>query len=426
MKDTGPARHLHLDDPLLHRACRCRSRSSSTPASCARCRASTARPRWSTAPSHWQSFTRVIFPLLRPITGTVVILNAVFIWNDFFTPLVYLGGTAQRDAPGRRLPVRRPVRLQLGLHLRRGRRGLAADPGRVPAAAALRDQGLRQRTEGLRRMRAVGLRCEHREDIPCVDDPAPRLSWALEDGASARPPTGSRVGRAVGQRPGRVRRTRSTSPYAGPPLPPRERARVDASRSGTRRRVVRSSEPARFRTGLGRVDRAQWIAPRPDPRPRGARPRHRRGARRDRHADAAAVAVPVPAARRSRSPPTCAARRCTRPRAAWSSSSSTARASATRCSRPAGPTTASASSTPRTTSPRCCATARTRSARSSATAGTPASSASTRAGRATTTAREPELLCELHLEHADGTREIVASDARWHGHDRARSSTRTC
>ena len=25
----------------------------------------------------------------------------------------------------------------------------------------------------------------------------------------------------------------------------------------------------------------------------------------------------------------------------------------------------------------------------------------------------PELLCELHLEHADGTREIIASDARW-------------
>ena len=29
-------------------------------------------------------------------------------------------------------------------------------------------------------MRAAGLRCEHREDIPCIDDPAPRLSWSLE------------------------------------------------------------------------------------------------------------------------------------------------------------------------------------------------------------------------------------------------------
>ena len=49
--------------------------------------------------SHWQSFTRITFPLLRPITGTVVILNAVFIWNDFVTPLVYLGGTPNETLP---------------------------------------------------------------------------------------------------------------------------------------------------------------------------------------------------------------------------------------------------------------------------------------------------------------------------------------
>jgi raffinose/stachyose/melibiose transport system permease protein len=30
--------------------------------------------------SHLQSFLRITFPLLRPITGTVVILNAVFVW----------------------------------------------------------------------------------------------------------------------------------------------------------------------------------------------------------------------------------------------------------------------------------------------------------------------------------------------------------
>ena len=71
--------------------------------------------------THWQSFTHVIFPLLRPITGTVVILNAVFVWNDFLTPLLYLGGTPNRRSRSR-LPVRRPVRLQLGLHLRRARR----------------------------------------------------------------------------------------------------------------------------------------------------------------------------------------------------------------------------------------------------------------------------------------------------------------
>lgn len=51
--------------------------------------------------THLQAFTKVVFPLLRPITGTVVILNAVFIWNDFFTPLLYLGGSDNETVPVR-------------------------------------------------------------------------------------------------------------------------------------------------------------------------------------------------------------------------------------------------------------------------------------------------------------------------------------
>ncbi|GLZ07906.1 sugar ABC transporter permease [Actinomadura sp. NBRC 104412] len=50
---------------------------------------------------HFQAFTRVVFPLLRPITGTVLILNAVFVWNDFFTPLLYLGGSTRETVPVR-------------------------------------------------------------------------------------------------------------------------------------------------------------------------------------------------------------------------------------------------------------------------------------------------------------------------------------
>jgi len=50
---------------------------------------------------HLQAFTKVVFPLLRPITGTVVILNAVFIWNDFLTPLLYLGGSSKETVPVR-------------------------------------------------------------------------------------------------------------------------------------------------------------------------------------------------------------------------------------------------------------------------------------------------------------------------------------
>jgi raffinose/stachyose/melibiose transport system permease protein len=44
-------------------------------------------------------FWRVVFPLLRPVTGTVVILNAIFIWNDFLTPFLYLSGSDQRTIP---------------------------------------------------------------------------------------------------------------------------------------------------------------------------------------------------------------------------------------------------------------------------------------------------------------------------------------
>nr|WP_166606764.1 carbohydrate ABC transporter permease [Kineococcus siccus] len=44
-------------------------------------------------------FASVVFPLLRPITGTVVILNAIAIWNDFLTPLLYLSGTQQQTLP---------------------------------------------------------------------------------------------------------------------------------------------------------------------------------------------------------------------------------------------------------------------------------------------------------------------------------------
>jgi raffinose/stachyose/melibiose transport system permease protein len=44
-------------------------------------------------------FVGVVLPLLRPVTGTAAILNAIFIWNDFLTPLLYLSGTDQQTVP---------------------------------------------------------------------------------------------------------------------------------------------------------------------------------------------------------------------------------------------------------------------------------------------------------------------------------------
>ena len=47
----------------------------------------------------FQAFTRVVFPLLRPVTATVVILNVILIWNDFMSPLLYLGGSENQTIP---------------------------------------------------------------------------------------------------------------------------------------------------------------------------------------------------------------------------------------------------------------------------------------------------------------------------------------
>jgi raffinose/stachyose/melibiose transport system permease protein len=49
--------------------------------------------------SPFQTFRRVIAPLLLPVTGTVIILDGVAIWNEFFTPLLYLGGTPNVTVP---------------------------------------------------------------------------------------------------------------------------------------------------------------------------------------------------------------------------------------------------------------------------------------------------------------------------------------
>jgi raffinose/stachyose/melibiose transport system permease protein len=46
-----------------------------------------------------QVFWLVVFPMLKPITVTALVLNAIFVWNDFFTPLLYLSGSSQQTVP---------------------------------------------------------------------------------------------------------------------------------------------------------------------------------------------------------------------------------------------------------------------------------------------------------------------------------------
>ena len=44
-------------------------------------------------------FRYVVFPMLKPVTVTALVLNTVAVWNDFFTPLLYLSGSAQQTMP---------------------------------------------------------------------------------------------------------------------------------------------------------------------------------------------------------------------------------------------------------------------------------------------------------------------------------------
>jgi raffinose/stachyose/melibiose transport system permease protein len=46
-----------------------------------------------------RTFRRVVFPLLRPVTGTVAIFTGLIIWNDFFLSLIFLNGTNKTPLP---------------------------------------------------------------------------------------------------------------------------------------------------------------------------------------------------------------------------------------------------------------------------------------------------------------------------------------
>lgn len=44
-------------------------------------------------------FARVVFPLLRPVTGSVAIITGLFIWNDFYASLIFVGGSKVQTLP---------------------------------------------------------------------------------------------------------------------------------------------------------------------------------------------------------------------------------------------------------------------------------------------------------------------------------------
>ena len=44
-------------------------------------------------------FFGIVLPLMAPATGTVSILTGLIVWNDFFTSLIFLGGSDNQTLP---------------------------------------------------------------------------------------------------------------------------------------------------------------------------------------------------------------------------------------------------------------------------------------------------------------------------------------
>jgi len=49
--------------------------------------------------SQFRMFWTIIFPLLKPVTSSVIIINCISIWNDFFVALLFLSKKAMRTLP---------------------------------------------------------------------------------------------------------------------------------------------------------------------------------------------------------------------------------------------------------------------------------------------------------------------------------------
>ena len=43
--------------------------------------------------STFRTFRSIIFPLLQPVTATVIVLDVMWIWNDFLLPLLMVNGS---------------------------------------------------------------------------------------------------------------------------------------------------------------------------------------------------------------------------------------------------------------------------------------------------------------------------------------------
>ena len=47
----------------------------------------------------WNTFWKIIFPIMKPMHATVAVLTAMHVWNDVMTPLVIMSGTGKNTLP---------------------------------------------------------------------------------------------------------------------------------------------------------------------------------------------------------------------------------------------------------------------------------------------------------------------------------------
>ena len=47
----------------------------------------------------WNTFWKIIFPIMKPMHATVAVLTAMQVWNDVMTPLVIMSGTGMNTLP---------------------------------------------------------------------------------------------------------------------------------------------------------------------------------------------------------------------------------------------------------------------------------------------------------------------------------------
>ncbi len=49
--------------------------------------------------NYWTRFFSIVFPLLKPATASVIITQGLWIWNDYFYPMVFVSKAAQYSLP---------------------------------------------------------------------------------------------------------------------------------------------------------------------------------------------------------------------------------------------------------------------------------------------------------------------------------------